>query len=84
MLAPMLDVAILEEDADKAMDVLAQLLDSVDTLTDFVRSPLYIHMQFRETDAGPEEVRRTLKQSFHSNQQLAFLKDHSRWNEVVE
>lgn len=83
-LAPLLDVAVLEQDGDSAVSCLAQLLDSVDTLTDFVHSPLYMHMQFRENETDMEEVRRTLKHSFRDGEGFRFLHEHPRWAEIME
>lgn len=80
-LAPALEPAVRAKDADRTLALLEELLQSVDTIDGFTRSPLYAHMTFKT--AGPEmyvSVRRSLLEMGEDD---AFFRDDPRWQVLL-
>lgn len=60
-----LDIAMAEKDSDTIIKTMRDILASVDTITDFKKSPLYQHMEFKETrEEYVSELKENLLESF--------------------
>lgn len=80
-----LNLAIAEKDVEGTLEIMEQLLDSVDTITGWVKSPLFEHMEFRKELQGDfsERLRNNLLESFRDEETLGFLKGNLRYQELV-
>lgn len=81
--APWIEWAAAEEDIELTVDVAAKLLNSVDSLFDFTKSPLYEHLEFRRTNY-PETIKAGLLENFRSGEGWEFVKDDPRWQELIK
>lgn len=77
--AVVLEYAMDMEDAELTLEALKGVLESVDTLDEFTRSPLYRHMTFKnmEPEYG-EQLRSRLKCEFQKETRLDFLRNDPR------
>ena len=67
------------------METLKRVLDSVDTLDAFTRSPMYAHMQFNSMEHGVEErLKEKLKETFRGDERFAFVRESSEWEEMLK
>ena len=82
-LAPELELAVLEKDQERCLDLLEQLLESIDGMyAGLCSSPLYEHIKFRKVEEG-EEMREFLKKNLQGDAELDFLKDSPRWKKLI-
>lgn len=80
-----LDLAVAEQDADDAFDLLEKLLASLPELSHFRHSFLYAHMAFRESKDFPtENLRKNLLQQFEKEASFAFLRKDARWERLFK
>ena len=72
------------KDTELTLGALKGVLDHVDTLDAFTRSPLYRHMTFKpmENEFG-EQLRRKLKCEFQKDERLDFLRNDPRLKEIL-
>lgn len=73
-------LATAEKDADATMDAMEMLLENMESLTRYMDSPLYEHMEF--TRPRPESIasmKETLLKSFRDDEELGYLKENVRW-----
>lgn len=64
-----LELAVLEENTDEIQHIKKEMLESLNDITCFTRSPLYEHMQFQSTDSNfNDELKKNLLESFESIQ----------------
>ena len=82
--AAILEYAMDMEDAELTLEALKGVLENVDTLDAFTRSPLYRHMTFKsmETEFG-EQLRSRLKCEFQKDTRLDFLRDDARLKDIL-
>lgn len=79
-----LDLAMVKKDADATIDAMKKILSGVDSIYDFRKSKLYEHMDFKEVNKEfIEETRRNLKIAFSDQEALDYLKDDSRYMELI-
>ena len=73
------------KDADAAIKTMEEILASIDKITDFRKSPLYEHMDYR---APSEEFTADLKEKiltcFRDEETYGFLKDDERYWELIK
>lgn len=83
--APWIDWAVAEQDVDLTVDITARLLNSLGSLFDFIKSPLYEHMAFRQPATDYMETLKVgLLENFRSGEGWDFVKDDPRWQELLE
>ena len=83
--AAVLDHAAQIQDEELAVETLKRVLDSVDTLDAFTRSPMYAHMQFNSMEHGVEErLKEKLKETFRGDERFAFVRESSEWEEMLK
>jgi transcriptional regulator with XRE-family HTH domain len=62
-----------------------EMLASIGEITDFRKSPLYEHMEFKETrEEFLTELRENLLACFCDEETYGFLKENKRWQELVK
>ena len=86
-LAPELELAVLEQDGDRCLDILEQLLDNIDKMEgSFRNSPLYMHMKFKSAEPDTEKLdfRELLKKSLREDESLDFLKELPGWKKLMD
>lgn len=76
-LAPALEPAVREKDADRAVALIEALLQCADTIDGFARSPLYKHMTFKP--AGTELYDSARRSLLALGDGEAFLQNDPRW-----
>lgn len=83
--AAVLEYAMDTKDAELTLEALAGVLGGVNTLNDFVRSPLYRHMGFKTTDTVfSEQLLCRLKAGFRTDANLDFLRDDPRLEALLK
>lgn len=78
-----IELATVEKDADKVIDIMQKMLASIDEIYSFSKAPLYEHMTFRETrEEYLAELKENLVKSFRDEETFGFLKGDRRWEEM--
>ena len=78
-----IELATVEKDADKVIDIMQRMLESIDEIFSFSKAPLYEHMTFRETrEEYLAELKENLLKSFRDEETFGFLKGDRRWEEM--
>ncbi|MBD5522181.1 MAG: helix-turn-helix domain-containing protein [Lachnospiraceae bacterium] len=78
-----IELATVEKDADKVIDIMQRMLASIDEIFSFSKAPLYEHMTFRETrEEYLAELKENLLKSFRDEETFGFLKGDRRWEEM--
>ena len=79
-----LDIATLEKDADTVIETMKGMLDSIEQIGSYCKSPLYGHMVFKEIrEDFLKELKHNLLECFQDEESYGFLKDDSRWKKLV-
>jgi transcriptional regulator with XRE-family HTH domain len=80
-----LELATVEKDEDTIVETMKEMLASIGEITDFRKSPLYEHMDFKETrNEFLTELRDNLLECFRDEEIYGFLKENKRWQELVK
>jgi hypothetical protein len=78
-----LELATVEKDEDTIIETMEEMLASIGEITDFRKSPLYEHMEFKETsEEFLTELRENLLACFRDEETYGFLKENKRWQEL--
>jgi hypothetical protein len=79
-----LELAMLEKDEAETLRIMEQMLNNLENIVGFAKSPLYAHMKFKAMDAGYlAEVRQVLLEGFRDESSYGYLKDNLRWRDLV-
>ena len=71
----MLNIVCAKKDVKGTYQIVEQLLESVDSLYGFLRSKLYRHKKFKDTDGSYLQViKEKLLESFRNEEDLSFMK----------
>lgn len=77
---PRLDLAVLEQNRELALETMEKVLDSVAEIGSFRQAWLYEHMTFQEMQPELlENMKKQLLQSFADEETYGFLKEEPRW-----
>jgi tetratricopeptide (TPR) repeat protein len=80
-----LEIATVEKDEDIVIETMEEMLASIGKITDFRKSPLYEHMDFKETrDEFMTEIRENLLACFCDEETYGFLRENKRWQELMK
>lgn len=79
-----LDNAVWEKDVARTVQVMTDILDSLETLGSFTRSKLYQHMVFKENDPDfidniREEILKLLDDESYS-----YMRGNERWEKIIK
>ena len=79
-----LELATLEKDTERVIDTAEKMLSGIEQIGDFSKSPLYEHMTFQKTsELFMEELKNNLLKNFREEESYDFLKEDSRWQELI-
>ena len=79
-----LELATYEKDTDAVINIMQEMLASIEHISDFRKAPLYEHMDFKETQADfTKELKESLLACFRDEETYGFLKNDPRWQEIV-
>lgn len=76
-------LAIEKKDKEKSLEMIEKMINELESMTDFQKSPLYSHMKFKK-QSNLEPMKKLLKKSFKSDSQLDFIKDEPRFKNIME
>ncbi len=80
-----LELATEEKDADTVIETMQKMLAGIETITDCKKSPLYEHLDFKETrEEFLSELKENLLKCFRDEETYSFLKDDIRWKELIK
>ena len=81
---PMLDVMCAEKNVEGTYQVVEQLLESVDSLYDFLKSKLYRHKKFNDTDGSYLSIiKENLLDGFRKEEDFSFMKGYEPWENLI-
>lgn len=79
-IAPRLDLVTSEQDVDMTIDTMEKMIESIDTLDGFTKSPLYQHLDFKKLDKKfIEQLRNNLITLFRDEDLYCYMKNNQRW-----
>ena len=79
-----LELAAAMQDADAVIAIMEQTLGAVDTVAEWVDSPLYEHMAVkRPGEEFAAELKKKLVENFREEESLGFLRGNKRYQELI-
>lgn len=79
-----LELVQAEQDPDKTIACVRGMIDNLDTMYHFTQALLYSHMTFKDVDPKfIEMVKKEIIDNFRSDESFAYMKDDSRWQELL-
>lgn len=80
-----LEFAVMQKDEEKTLEIMQKLLDGVEELTAFAKSPLYAHMSLREPgEEFKAKVKQDLLESFRDEETYGFLRNNKKYRDLVK
>lgn len=80
-----LEFATAQKDVAQTIKLMAKMLESVDTIDNNTKSPLYSHMEFQEIkEEFMTKFKKNLLKCFQDEETYGFLAQDSRWHELVK
>lgn len=80
----MLNIVCAEKNIEGTYKIVKQMLENVDSMTDFQKSKLYRHMKFRNVnDSYFQEIREKLIKSFRNEDDFDFMKGYEPWENFI-
>ena len=80
-----LDLLVKEKDVEGTISWMENVLNSVEELWGFTKSPLYEHMTFKEVDDGfAQEMVKNLKKSMGDEETYGYLAGNERWDKLIK
>ena len=80
-----LDLVTMEQNVDQTVKLMTEMMDSVETLGSFTRSPLFTHMKFKELpEEYTQKMKKNLKACFCDTETYGYLKENAWWKKLAE
>ncbi len=80
-----LDYAVALKDAPQALQIMERLLETMDSLTEFTRSKLFEHMDFKESDPKfMGKIMENLLEQFRSDDAYGFVRESPQWKDFTD
>ena len=80
-----LDLAVVEKDEKTIADTAEKMLSSVERIRDFIASPLYAHLPFKEAETGlTAKMKQDLIRCFKDEDAFGFMRENVRWKKLME
>ncbi len=80
-----LELAVLEQDADRVIEIVKTMLDSMEGISDFSESELYEHMTFKKMPTESIlQMKQDLMRTFQDAESFGFLMGDERWQELLQ
>ncbi len=77
-----LDVAVWEKDSARTLQIMKEILSSIETMSDFTKSELYRHMDFRTIDSGFFEEAKQELLSYVNDESFDFMEGNEDWEKL--
>lgn len=78
-------LAIERRETEKSLEILEQMVSKIETISDFRKSDLYTHINFREPHGSDFDMAKSmLKRGLESDEESAFLKDEPRFKAIIK
>lgn len=79
-----LDLATSEKDKETTIETMERMIASLEKISDFTKSVLYEHMEFKETNEEfCKELHENLLTCFRDEETYGYMKNDKRWHELV-
>lgn len=79
-----LDWVTTEKKVDETIETMEKMLASVSTISDFTKSTLYEHMEFKKPDEKfIKELHKNLLTNFSDEETFSYMKESKYWRELV-
>ena len=79
-----LDLAVAEKDVEATIETMERILASVDKISDFTKSTLYEHMEFKKLEENfITELYKSLLTNFSDGETYSYMKENKRWQKLV-
>lgn len=79
-----LELAAAGKDQEATVEIMEEMLETVDDLCGYRHSPLYEHMTFKEVRKEfLEEIRKNLLANFRDKEAFGYMRENSRWRELT-
>lgn len=79
-----LDLATAEQDAEETLKIMKGIMENIENIRGFCKSPLYEHMTWKEVRPEfMEELKQNLLKCFRDEESYGWLKEDARWSELV-
>lgn len=83
-LSSALELATLEKNENQIIYIMEGMLNNLESIYDFMKSPLYSHMRFKAVNEKYlEELRQELRQGFRDEETYGYLKENQKWRDLV-
>lgn len=80
-----LELATVEKDVDLLLDTMETMLDSIESISDFSKSELYSHMDFKNTSSTFfADLKKDIQNCFRDPDTYGFLSDNERWKKLTQ
>lgn len=82
--SPMLDKAVGDKNVNLTLNVVKQMINNVDTVLDFEKSPLYRHMQFSDVEPSfCKGLESKLLELFRDEETFGYMKGNDEWERII-
>lgn len=75
-------LSIEKKDKEKSLEMIENIINSLETMIAYQKSSLYVHIKFKETNLEP--IKSMLKKAFKNDSNLDFIKDEPRFKSAIE
>lgn len=83
-ISPGLDLAAAGKDQQATIEIMEEMLETVEGLCSYSHSPLYEHMTFKEVRKEfLKEVRENLLKNFQDEEAFGYMRENRKWRELV-
>ena len=80
-----LELATLEKDTDKVLEIMEEMLRGIEKIAAFTESELYEHMTFKKANQEfMDEMKKNLIACFRDEETYGFLKGEGRWKQIAK
>ena len=78
-----LDLVTMEQDVEQTVKLMTEMMDSVESLGSFTRSPLFAHMKFKELpEEYTQKMKKTVRACFSDPETYGYLKGNAWWENL--
>ena len=78
-----LDLAAAEKNVAETERIMRGILESIDHISDFTKTPLYQHMTWKKTESSfTEKLRQDLIESFADEETFGYMKGNAFWKKI--
>lgn len=79
------EIAVLEKDVEAVIEIMREMISSIEQIGGFCKSSLYEHMEFKEIDDDfIKDLKDNLINRFRDKDVYGFLENDKRWRDLVD